>query len=62
MANPETTSFHSPDCSWIPSIEPFGSNYQGIWTIQNTPTYIWVGGGFKAVGGVSHLNLARFTL
>jgi hypothetical protein len=62
MTNPGTTGFHSPDCSWIPSIEPFGSNYQGIWTIQNTPSYIWVGGGFKAVGGVSHLNLARFTL
>jgi hypothetical protein len=62
MTNPEATGSHSPDCSWIPSIEPFGSNFQGIWTINNTPSYIWVGGGFKAVGGVSHLNLARFTL
>ncbi len=62
MVNPGTTGSHAPDCSWIPSIEPFGSNYQGIWTIQTTPSSIWVGGGFKAVGGVSHLNLARFTL
>ncbi len=62
MANPATTGFHSPDCSWVPSIEPFGNNFQGVWTIQNTPSYVWVGGGFKAVGGVGHLNLARFTL
>ena len=62
MASPGTTGSHSPDCGWIPSIEPFGSNFQGIWTIQNTPSFVWVGGGFKAVGGVSHLNLARFTL
>ncbi|MBA3690300.1 MAG: hypothetical protein H0W82_02665 [Actinobacteria bacterium] len=62
MADPETTGWHAPDCGWIPSIEPFGSNFQGVWTISNTPSFIWVGGGFKAVGGVSHLNLARFTL
>ncbi len=60
--SPGTTGGHSPDCTWIPSLEPFGANYNGAWTLGLTSTYLWVGGGFSRIGGVSHLNLGRFTL
>lgn len=60
ISNPATT--HTLDCSWVPSIEPFGSNFQGVWTLSLNGTHVWIGGGFKKIGGIDHQNLARFTL
>jgi hypothetical protein len=50
------------DCTWIPQLAPFGSNFQGTWKFVMTDTDLWVGGGFTSVNGLTHKNLARFAL
>jgi hypothetical protein len=30
------------DCSWIPQVEPWGSNYTGVWSMLRTGTHLWV--------------------
>jgi hypothetical protein len=42
-------------------LAPFGNNYQGAWDMIATGNYLWVGGGWSTIGGVSQRNLARFT-
>lgn len=48
-------------CDWVPQLEPFGNNYQGPWDLVATGSYLWVGGGWSKIGGVTQRNLARFT-
>jgi hypothetical protein len=47
------------DCSWIPQLEPFGSNYQGVWDIDLRPNHVWFSGRFNEVTGVAQQNVAR---
>lgn len=47
------------DCSWIPQLEPWGSNYQGVWDIDLTPTHVWISGRFSTVSGAAQQNVAR---
>ncbi len=47
------------NCAWIPQLEPFGSNYQGVWDIDLTPTHVWFSGRFNEVTGVAQQNVAR---
>lgn len=56
MANPSTGTV---DCSWVPLLEPYGSNYQGIWEIEETDDHLWFAGNFKHVNGVAQANVAR---
>jgi hypothetical protein len=48
-------------CDWVPQLGPFGNNYQGAWDMIATGSYLWVGGGWSTIGGVTQRNLARFT-
>jgi hypothetical protein len=48
-------------CDWVPQLAPFGNNFQGAWDMIATGNYLWVGGGWSTIGGVSQRNLARFT-
>jgi hypothetical protein len=48
-------------CDWVPQLEPFGNNYNGPWDMLATGSYLWVGGGWSKIGGVTQRNLARFT-
>jgi Domain of unknown function (DUF5122) beta-propeller len=50
------------DCSWIPQIEPHGSNYTAAWTLLGTPTQLWVAGFFTSISGVTQQGFARYTL
>jgi hypothetical protein len=56
--NPVTGALY---CDWVPQLEPFGHNYQGAWDMVATGNYLWVGGGWSKIGGVTQRNLARFT-
>jgi hypothetical protein len=47
------------NCSWIPQLEPHGSNYQGVWDIDLTATHVWFSGRFNSVSGVAQQNVAR---
>ena len=49
-------------CDWIPRLEPFGSNFNGPWTMSAIGNRLWVGGGFVRIGGVEQQNLARIRL
>ena len=49
-------------CDWIPRLEPFGSNFNGPWTMSAIGNRLWVGGGFVRIGGVEQRNLARIRL
>lgn len=49
----------SIDCSWIPQLEPYGSNFNGVWDIDLMPSHVWFSGGFTKVGGVAQQNVAR---
>lgn len=59
MVNPATGAI---DCSWVPQIVPFGSNFVGAWAIESTSTQLWVGGYFNSISGVSQKGIARYTL
>ncbi len=48
------------DCTWIPKLEPFGNNYDGIWDLDLTATHLWAGGKFRKVSDVDQANIARF--
>jgi hypothetical protein len=48
-------------CDWVPQLAPFGNNYQGPKDMIATGSYLWVGGGWSTIGGVTQRNLARFT-
>jgi hypothetical protein len=50
------------DCSWIPQIEPWGSNYIGAWSLLRTGTHLWVIGKFTQISGVRQGAFARFAL
>jgi hypothetical protein len=50
------------DCSWIPQIEPWGSNYIGAWDVLRTGTHLWVIGKFTHISGVRQGAFARFAL
>lgn len=50
------------DCSWIPQIEPYGSNYIGAWILLRTGNQLWVGGKFTHISGVRQGAYARYTL
>jgi hypothetical protein len=50
------------DCSWIPQIEPWGSNYIGAWSLLRTDTHLWVIGKFTHISGVRQGAFARFAL
>lgn len=47
------------DCSWIPQLEPWGNNFQGVWDIDLTSTHVWFSGRFTKVSGVTQQNVAR---
>lgn len=49
-------------CDWIPRLEPFGSNFNGPWTMLAIGNRLWVGGGYVRIGGVEQQNLARIRL
>lgn len=49
----------SLDCSWIPQLEPWGNNFQGVWDIDLTSTHVWFSGRFTKVSGVTQQNVAR---
>jgi hypothetical protein len=49
------------DCSWIPKLEPFGNNFQGVWDIELTASHVWFAGKFTEVGDVQQQNVARVT-
>ena len=59
MLNPATGQL---DCSWLPQLVPYGSNYVGGWTLLSTPTQVWVGGRFTSISGVGQEGIARFTI
>jgi hypothetical protein len=59
MVDPTTGAI---DCSWVPQIVPFGSNFTGAWAMARTPTQLWVGGLFSSISGVTQAGFARFTL
>lgn len=48
------------DCTFLPQFSGVNS-YGGVWTIQVTPAYLWVGGEFQHIGSAPHFGLARFT-
>jgi hypothetical protein len=50
------------NCSWVPQLAPFGSNYQGVWALQLTETHLWAGGLFHSVAGDTQKYLGRFAL
>jgi hypothetical protein len=50
------------DCSWIPQLEPYGSNYIGAWDVLRTGTHLWVIGKFTHISGVRQGAFARFVL
>lgn len=50
------------DCSWVPQLSPWGSNYVGAWPLLSTPTQLWVGGFFTSISGEAQQGVARFTL
>jgi hypothetical protein len=56
------TSNGSLDCSWIPQLEPWGDNFQGVWDMLLTPTHVWFSGRFTHVTGVAQQNVARVLL
>jgi hypothetical protein len=47
------------DCSWVPQLEPWGNNFQGVWDIDLTSTHVWFSGRFTKVSGVAQQNIAR---
>lgn len=47
------------DCTWVPELKPYGSNYQGIWDVELTPAHLWFAGNFSQVNGVDQANVAR---
>lgn len=49
-------------CSWIPQLEPYGSNYEGVWDFTLTAEHLWFVGNFTHVGGVAQANVARLPL
>ena len=57
--NPTTGAI---DCTWIPQIEPHGSNFKGAWCMHITSTQLWVGGLMTSISGVPVDGFARFTL
>jgi len=69
--NPDTGAYN---CSWIPTLKPFGGqppapgccvappNYVGGWTMFITGNSLWVGGYFTSVAGVAQSGIARFTI
>ncbi|MGH2539702.1 MAG: hypothetical protein ACRDGK_04210 [Actinomycetota bacterium] len=59
MVDPNTGTI---DCSWIPQLVPFGSNFVGAWPLISTPTQLWVGGFFTSISGEPQQGIARFTL
>lgn len=59
MLNPATGQI---DCSWLPQLVPYGSNYVGAWTLLSTPTQLWVGGRFTSISGVGQVGIARYTI
>ncbi|GIU96913.1 MAG: hypothetical protein KatS3mg013_0716 [Actinomycetota bacterium] len=56
LMNPATGAI---DCSWIPQLEPYGDNYQGVWDIDLTSTHVWFAGSFTHVNGTAQQNVAR---
>ena len=50
------------DCSWIPQIVPYGSNYTGGWAMLQAGSQLWVGGFFTSISDVKQSGIARFTL
>ena len=56
LMNPSTGSI---DCNWIPQLEPFGNNFQGVWDIDLTSTHVWFAGNFTHVNGTNQQNVAR---
>jgi hypothetical protein len=56
LLNPSNGSL---DCSWIPQLEPFGANYQGVWDLDLTSSHVWFSGRFNKVTGIGQQNIAR---
>ena len=50
----------APKCSWLPRLAPFQTNYQGVWSSIVTPDGLWVGGGWRTIGGREQRNIAFF--
>jgi hypothetical protein len=59
MVNPTNGA---TDCSWIPQLEPYGSNYIGAWSLLRTSSHLWVIGKFTHISGVRQGAFARFVL
>lgn len=54
------TSTPTLDCSFLPQF--YGPNaFGGVWEIQVTPTFFWVGGEFTTINGIAQRSIARFT-
>lgn len=47
------------DCNWIPQLEPYGNNFQGVWDIDLTSSHVWFAGNFTHVNGTNQQNVAR---
>jgi hypothetical protein len=50
------------DCSWLPQISPFGSNFHGAWPLLMTGTQLWAGVKSTTISGVKQSGFARWTL
>ena len=50
------------DCSWLPQISPFGTNFHGAWPLLMTGTQLWAGTKSKTISGVTQSGFARWTL
>jgi hypothetical protein len=50
-----------PFCDWIPQLAPFDSNFDGPWTMMALGRHLWVGGGWRTIGGIEQRGLARFS-
>jgi hypothetical protein len=59
IANPTTGTV---SCSWIPQLEPHGSNFEGVWDFTFTSEHLWFMGNFTHVNGVAQANIARAAL